>query len=76
MHEAKLSVKRMTNLQLGETLVFDAKPDSTVTLRCGDFHLTEGRVGRVGERVAVQIVRPLRRSRTTMASFDVVAPNS
>jgi flagellar motor switch protein FliM len=74
LHEARLPVRRMTNLQVGETLVFDARQDDNVLLRCGDFLLTEGRVGRVGERVAVQVVKPLKRSRTTMASFDVAHP--
>ncbi|MGL4324095.1 MAG: flagellar motor switch protein FliM [Beijerinckiaceae bacterium] len=71
LHEAKLPLRRVTGLAVGETLVFDAKPDSMVTLRCGDFHLSEGRIGRVGEKIAVQIVNPVRRSRTTMATLEV-----
>jgi flagellar motor switch protein FliM len=74
LHETRLPIKRVANLQVGETLVFDARQDDNVTLRCGDFLLSEGRIGRVGDRIAVQIIRPLRRSRTTLASFDAAQP--
>ena len=74
LHETKLPIRRMSNLQVGETLVFDARQDDNVTIRCGDFNLSEGRIGRVGERIAVQVVKPLRRSRTTLASFETSHP--
>jgi flagellar motor switch protein FliM len=41
-----------------------------VTVRCGDVTLTEGRMGRVGDRVAVRVSQPLRRPRTTLAMFE------
>ena len=40
--------------------------------------LTEGRMGRVGDRVAVRVGKPLRKPRTTLAMFegaDGVQPN-
>ncbi|MBN9061644.1 MAG: flagellar motor switch protein FliM [Rhizobiales bacterium 65-9] len=74
LHETMLPIRRMANLQVGETLVFNARQDDNVLIRCGDFELTEGRIGRVGERIAVQVVRPLKRSRTTMASFETLHP--
>ncbi|WP_342361515.1 flagellar motor switch protein FliM [Terrarubrum flagellatum] len=74
LHETKLPIRRMNNLQVGETLVFDAAQDDNVIIRCGDFNLTEGRIGRVGEHIAVQVVRPLRRSRTTLESFESQHP--
>ena len=41
-----------------------------VTVRCGDVTLTEGRMGRVGDRVSVRVSKPLRRPRTTFAMFE------
>ena len=41
-----------------------------VTVRCGDITLTEGRMGRVGDRVAVRVGKPLRKPRTTFAMFE------
>ena len=73
LHETQLPLKRVMKLEIGDTLMFDARPDSTVSLRCGDFIVTEGRIGRVDDKIAVQVVSPLRRSKTTIAAFDSLA---
>jgi flagellar motor switch protein FliM len=70
LHEAQMPLKRMMKLEIGDTLMFDARPDSFVSLRCGDFVVTDGRIGRVDDKIAVQVVTPLRRSKTTIAAFD------
>ena len=41
-----------------------------MSVRCGDVTLTEGRMGRVGDRVAVRVAKALRRPRTTFAMFE------
>ena len=58
------------NLKVGDTLTLELKPDAMVTVRCGDVSMTEGRMGRVGDRVAVRVAKPLRRPRTTFAMFE------
>ena len=70
LHETQMPLKRVMKLEIGDTLMFDARPDSTVSLRCGDFIVSDGRIGRVDDKIAVQVVTPLRRSKTTMAAFD------
>ncbi|HVG52377.1 MAG TPA: FliM/FliN family flagellar motor switch protein, partial [Xanthobacteraceae bacterium] len=47
------------------------KPDALVAVRCGDVVLTEGRIGRVGDRVAVRVARPLRKPKMTYAMFEM-----
>jgi len=44
--------------------------DATVAVRCGNVMLTEGRMGRVGDRVAIRVTRPLRKPSTTLAMFE------
>jgi flagellar motor switch protein FliM len=73
LHETQMPLKRVMKLEIGDTLMFDARPDATVALRCGDFVVTEGRIGRVDGKIAVQVVQPLRRSKTTLAAFDSLA---
>lgn len=73
LHETRMPLKRVMKLEIGDTLMFDARPDATVSLRCGDFIVTEGRIGRVDDKIAVQVVSPLRRSKTTIAAFDSLA---
>ena len=60
----------MMGLNVGDTLMLELKPDAMVTVRCGDITLTEGRMGRVGDRVAVRVAKPLRKPRTTFAMFE------
>jgi flagellar motor switch protein FliM len=41
-----------------------------VAVRCGSVILTEGRMGRVGDRVAIRVTKPLRKPNTTFAMFE------
>jgi flagellar motor switch protein FliM len=70
LYEAKLPLRRIMNLGVGDTLTLEIKPDALVTVRCGDVALTEGRMGRVGDRVAVRVAKPLRKPSTTFAMFE------
>ncbi len=70
LYEARLPLKQMMNLTVGDTLTLELKPDALVTVRCGDVTLTEGRMGRVGDRVAVRVTKPLRKPKTTFAMFE------
>jgi flagellar motor switch protein FliM len=70
LHELRLPLKKVLSLQVGDTLMLDVRPNELVTLRCGDWTLTQGRIGRIDEKTAVQVVRPLRHARTTIAAFE------
>ncbi|MDO8875491.1 MAG: flagellar motor switch protein FliM [Pseudolabrys sp.] len=70
LYEQRLPLRRMMNLNVGDTLMLELKPDAPVTVRCGDVTLTEGRMGRVGDRVAVRVNKNLRKPRTTFAMFE------
>jgi flagellar motor switch protein FliM len=76
LYEAKLPLKRMMALEVGDTLPLELGPDALVTVRCGDVALTEGRMGRVGDRVAVRVVKPLRKPSTTFAMFETAGERS
>jgi flagellar motor switch protein FliM len=41
-----------------------------VAVRCGNVTLTEGRMGRVGDRVAIRVTKQLRKPNTTFAMFE------
>src|SRR6201997_462504 len=71
LYEERLPLRRMMSLDVGDTLMLELKPDALVTVRCGDITLTEGRMGRVGDRVAVRVAKPLRKPTTTFAMFEM-----
>ena len=70
LYEGNLPLRQMINLNVGDTLTLELKPDALVAVRCGDVTLTEGRMGKVGDRVAVRVAKTLRRPRTTFAMFE------
>ena len=70
LYEAKLPLRRMMDLGVGDTLMLDLKSDAMVSVRCGNVTLSEGRMGRVGDRVAVRVAKPLRKPHTTYAMFE------
>jgi flagellar motor switch protein FliM len=70
LYEGKLPLKRMMNLEVGDTLMLELKSDALVSVRCGNVTLSEGRMGRVGDRVAVRVAKPFRRPQTTFAMFE------
>jgi flagellar motor switch protein FliM len=70
LYEEKLPLKQLMTLQVGDTLMLELRPDALVSVRCGDVTLTEGRMGRVGDRVSVRVVKSLRKPRTTFAMFE------
>lgn len=70
LYEAKLPLRQIMALNVGDTLALEVKPDALVMVRCGDVALTEGRMGRVGDRVAVRVAKPLRKPTTTYAMFE------
>ncbi len=70
LFEAKLPLRQMMKLQVGDTLPLEIKPDALVSIRSGDVTLTEGRMGRVGDRVSVRVSKPLRKPKMTLAMFE------
>lgn len=61
LDEQQMSLRDVMNLQIGDTLTFNAAPDSTVDLRCGGIPMVAGRMGRVGQNVAVRVDKALRK---------------
>ena len=70
LHETQLPLKQVLSFEVGDTILFETKPNELVTLRSGDWVLMQGRIGRLDDRIAVQVARPLRRSRTSLAAFE------
>lgn len=70
LYEDMLPLRRLMSLEVGDTLMLELKPDALVKVRCGDVVLTEGRMGRVGEKISVRVQKQLRKPRTSLAMFE------
>jgi len=73
LYETHLPLRQMLAMKVGDTLIFDMEPDAPVKLKCGQVMLSEGRMGRLGEKIAVRVLRPLKRSKTTFAAYEASA---
>ncbi len=70
LYEAEIPLRRLMSLEVGDTLPLEIRADTLVAVRCGAVTLTEGRMGRVGDRVAIRVAKPLRKPHTTLAMFE------
>lgn len=49
------------DFKVGSTLLLDCTPNSEISLRCGDVTLTRGKLGRVGDKIAISLTQPVRK---------------
>lgn len=63
MGEQTLSLRDVMNLTEGSLVVFNAAPDSSVTLKCGGIPMYSAKMGRQGHHLAVQIEDRLQNKR-------------
>jgi flagellar motor switch protein FliM len=70
LYEADIPLKQLMMLKVGDTLPLEIRADALVAVRCGNVTLTEGRMGRVGDRVAIRVAKQLRKPKTTFAMFE------
>ncbi len=59
LDEQAVPLSTILNLEVGQTLMLNATPDSDVDVRCGSIPLTRGRMGRRGSNIAVRVTAPL-----------------
>jgi flagellar motor switch protein FliM len=66
LDEQVMSLRDVLNLQPGNTVMFNASPNSPVELRCGGVPMVSGRMGRVRGRIAVRVDELMRRPKQTL----------
>ncbi|WP_293905693.1 flagellar motor switch protein FliM [Phenylobacterium sp.] len=59
LDEQQISLKRVLDLKIGDTIMLNAGPDSLIELRAGTIPLTKARMGRRNTHIAVRVEAPL-----------------
>ncbi len=59
LDEREISLSDVMSLEVGQTLMLNATPDSKIDLRCGDVSLANGKMGRVGDNISVRVEKGL-----------------
>ena len=67
LDEQVMPIQQVMNLEVGQTLMLGATPDSKIRLRCGGVPLLTGRMGRVGSSVAVKVDDAIERTDASRA---------
>jgi flagellar motor switch protein FliM len=62
LDEQRMPLNRIMNLEVGQTIMLNAGPDSPIELRCGGVPLLTGRMGRTGSSVAVRVEGAVKRT--------------
>ncbi len=60
LEEQVLSLRDVMALEVGQTLMLNGTPESPVKIRCGGVSLLTGRMGRVGQQIAIRVEDRLR----------------
>jgi flagellar motor switch protein FliM len=67
LDEQIMSLNTIMNLEVGQTVMLNASPESRIELRCGGVPLLKGRMGRVGSSVAVRVDEAIARTDASRA---------
>ncbi|TDI58459.1 MAG: flagellar motor switch protein FliM [Alphaproteobacteria bacterium] len=61
LDEQVMSLEHIMKLRVGDTLMLNATPTSSVELRCGGIPMMVGSMGRSGNQIAIQVERTLKK---------------
>jgi flagellar motor switch protein FliM len=67
LDEQIMPLNKIMNLEIGQTVMLNATPDSTIELRCRGVPLLLGRMGRAGSSVAVRVEEAIERTDASRA---------
>jgi flagellar motor switch protein FliM len=59
LDEQAVALREVLNLKVGDTMMFNATPDSLIELKAGSISLTRGRMGRRNAHIAVRVEAPV-----------------
>ncbi len=59
LDEQMMNLGDVMHLQVGQTIMLNCAPDSPIELKCGGMPMLRGRMGRVGNMVAVKVEQSL-----------------
>ena len=61
LDEQRMSLRDVMKFEVGQTIMLNNSPDGLVDMRCGEALIGRGHMGRVGNKIAVNIDKAMRR---------------
>ena len=62
LDEMKLPLGDVVNLKVGNTMMLNTKPGQEASLKCGKVKLASGKIGRIGDTVAVSLSESIQKN--------------
>ena len=53
--EMEINLQEILKWKINQTIVLNAKPDGVIKIRCGGVNILNGKIGRIGQTIAVKI---------------------
>ena len=63
--EQQMTLRQVMNLRVGDTIMLNASPDTSIKLGCGGVPMVTGKMGRLGQNVAIRVDDVMRRVGTS-----------
>ncbi|MEP3234072.1 MAG: flagellar motor switch protein FliM [Hyphomicrobiales bacterium] len=70
LFEKEVPLSEVMDLSVGETLLLRQDPSETVELRVGNVTMSEGQIGRIDDKVSVQVTRELKPQKMTINGYE------
>ncbi len=67
LNEKEIMLGDVVKFKVGSTLMLDCKPDDDIVLKSGGVELTTGRLGRIGDKMAVSLNDPIKRKQSDVS---------
>jgi flagellar motor switch protein FliM len=67
LNEKQILLGDVMRFKVGSTLMLDCKPDDDIVLKSGGVELTTGRLGRIGDKMAVSLNDPIKRKQSDVS---------
>jgi flagellar motor switch protein FliM len=61
LDEKTVMLHDVMNFKVGSTILLNCSPNEPIQLKCGSVVLTTGKIGRVGDNIAVRVEEPIRK---------------
>lgn len=59
LDEVDIPLRQILELKIGDTILLNASPDKLVDIKCGEVSLARGKMGRLGQAIAVRLEGPI-----------------
>ncbi len=63
--ENQMTLRQVMNLRVGDTIMLNASPDTSIKLGCGGVPMVTGKMGRLGQNVAIRVDKVMNRAGTS-----------